>query len=102
MAGSTSTTLPLRRNPTVSVTPAADPAHSHALAGPRRSSIRPVVDSPVSLALSRFLDRGEFVEQLGNRNRSYLVSKRILDVCGSLALILAFAPIMFATLVLLT
>ena len=102
MPGSTSTTLPLRRHPAEPAAPVVGPAHTHTLASPRRPSIRPVAGPPVSLALERFLNRGEFVEQLGNRNRSYLVSKRILDICGSLALILAFAPIMLAALVVLT
>ena len=53
---------------------------------------------PVSLALNRFERGEEFVSPLGNRNMCYLIAKRLFDICGALALIVLFSPILLTTL----
>lgn len=55
-----------------------------------------------SLALDRLRKNQPLLEPMGNRRRVYLAVKRIIDIVGSVALILLFSPIMLATLIVLT
>lgn len=57
---------------------------------------------PISLALEQFRLDQPFVSALGNRNPAYLAAKRLLDIVGSLALIVLLSPVMLATLVVLS
>jgi lipopolysaccharide/colanic/teichoic acid biosynthesis glycosyltransferase len=50
----------------------------------------------------RFERNEPMVEPLGNRTFGYLVAKRAMDIAGSLAAIVLFAPILLATLAVLT
>ncbi len=57
---------------------------------------------PVSLALVRFQNDEPIQWPLGNQNRSYLFTKRVIDIVGSAAAILMFGPIMLVTLIALS
>ncbi|HWA97222.1 MAG TPA: sugar transferase, partial [Pirellulales bacterium] len=48
------------------------------------------------------LAAGVVVAPAGNRSPWYLLAKRTFDIVGALALLVLFAPIMLATLVVLT
>ncbi len=59
--------------------------------------IRPLSGPPVSLALERFKRGGALVGCLGNRRLGYLLAKRVFDICGALALVALFSPILLVT-----
>jgi len=53
--------------------------------------------------IGRRLDEGlPLVPPDGNRSRIYQLGKRLFDMCGALALVVLFSPVLLATLVLLT
>ena len=69
---------------------------------PPRTAARAAEQKRISLALEKFRAGQEFVSPRGNRSRGYLVAKRVLDICGSLALIVLLSPILITTFVVLS
>jgi lipopolysaccharide/colanic/teichoic acid biosynthesis glycosyltransferase len=69
---------------------------------PIRSRAQAVEQNRRSLALERFRAGKEFVTPRGNRSSGYLFAKRLLDICGSLALVVLLSPILITTLVVLS
>jgi lipopolysaccharide/colanic/teichoic acid biosynthesis glycosyltransferase len=58
--------------------------------------------APISLALERFRHDEAITPPQGNRDAGYLAIKRAVDIVGAGTLIVAFSPIMLATLLVLT
>jgi lipopolysaccharide/colanic/teichoic acid biosynthesis glycosyltransferase len=55
-----------------------------------------------SLALERLRKNQPILDPMGNRRRGYLAAKRVMDIVGSLALILLLSPIMLTTFIVLS
>jgi lipopolysaccharide/colanic/teichoic acid biosynthesis glycosyltransferase len=77
------------------------PHLSVATAGRPRRRAAAAPDAPFSLALDRFHKGQYFVEPAGNHALGYRVAKRLFDICGALALVVAFSPILLTTLAVL-
>jgi len=58
--------------------------------------------TPISIAALRLLAGEPIVEAEGNRQAIYLAAKRLLDVVGSLCLLVLLGPLMLGVLILLT
>ena len=64
---------------------------------PRHRRIRPVRGPAISLAKEKLLRGRTLLEPQGNLNPHYVLIKRVLDIVGGIALIVAFSPILLVT-----
>jgi lipopolysaccharide/colanic/teichoic acid biosynthesis glycosyltransferase len=87
--------------PATAVAPEPVPAPTPTVLAPRARPQRKAVVSPISLAQQRLRAGQPFLLPQGNLSPIYQAAKRVLDIVGSLVLLVLLGPVMLATLLVL-